>query len=279
MMYVIRAFGRSLRAFMKDEGFHLSASISYFLIVSLVPLSLLIVTLFGYLMGENPDLYQFALSRLISFFPSVTEGITAELKNLITFKGISAVTFFIYCFLSLQLFYSMEHAMNVIFNIPKRRHFFISLLWSILIVTLVIIFLVFAFTLSSFAGLFHKHSVNIFGVAVGIKFAILLKYIVPYLLVMLVFTAIFMIVPQARVRPSHAMLGALLVTTFWEVGKHFFTWYVKHTVYFGTIYGSLTTFILALLWVYYSSCIVLLGGEFVYHLHTGGRVKPPLPSI
>jgi membrane protein len=278
-MYLISAFGRSLRSFIRDEGFYLSASISYFLIVSLVPLSLLIVTLFGYLLGENPDLYQFALSRLISFFPSVTEGITAELKNLIIFKGISAVTFFIYCFLSLQLFYSMEHAMNLIFNIPKRRHFFLSILWSILIVTLVIAFLLLAFSLSLFAGFFQTHSINIFGVAVGIKIAILLKYIIPYLLVMMVFTAIFMIVPQARVRPSHAILGALQVTLFWEAGKYFFTWYVKHMVYFGTIYGSLTTFIFALLWVYYSSCVVLLGGEFVYHLHTGGREKPPLPSI
>ncbi len=278
-MFVIRAFGRSLKGFLNDEGFYLSASISYFLIVSLVPLSLLIVTLFGHLLGESQDLYQFALSRLISFFPSVTEGITNELKNLITFKGISAVTLFIYCFLSLQLFYSMEHAMNVIFNAPKRRHFFASILWSILIVTLVIIFLILAFSLSSFAGFFSEHSINIMGVAVGLKLAIFLKYIAPYILVLLVFTALFMIVPQARVRPGHALFGAVLVTLFWDVGKYFFTWYVKHVVYLGTIYGSLTTFILALLWVYYSSCVVLLGGEFVHHLHTGGREKPPMPSI
>ncbi|HDH06596.1 MAG TPA: hypothetical protein ENH01_12980 [Nitrospirae bacterium] len=33
--------------------------------------------------------------------------------------------------------------------------------------------------------------------------------------------------------------------------------------YIGTIYGSLTTFILFLLWMYYLSCIFLLGAEFV----------------
>lgn len=270
-MIIIRSFVRSLRAFVQDDGFYLSASISYFLIVSLVPLSLLIVTLFGYLLGESQELYQFALSRLVNFFPSVTKGITAELKNLIIFKGISAVTFFIYCFLSLQLFYSMEHAMNVIFNVPKKRHFFISILWSILIVTLVMIFLILAFSLSSFAGLFSKHSIDIFGVAVGVKLAIFLKYIVPYLLVLSVFTSIFMIVPQAKVHLLHAVSGAFVVTVLWEAGKYFFTWYVKHMVYFGTIYGSLTTFIFALLWVYYSSCVVLLGGEFVHSLSTSGR--------
>ncbi len=265
-MYLIKSFGRSIPAFIKDECFYLSASISYFLIVSLVPLSLLIVTLFGYVLGESQDIYQFALSRLISFFPTVTGGITAELKKIITYKGISVITLFIYGFLSLQLFYSMEHAMNVIFKVSKKRHFLLSLLWSIITVTLVIIFLLLSFTVSSFAGVFAKYPINILGIEIGYKAGIFLKYIAPFILVLSTFTAIYMIVPRVRVPLKYAFSGAILVTVLWELGKHFFTWYVKNVIYFGAIYGSLTTFILFLLWVYYSSCIFLLGGEFVSNL-------------
>ncbi|MDO8282303.1 MAG: YihY/virulence factor BrkB family protein [Thermodesulfovibrionia bacterium] len=262
-MHVIRSFGRSLNAFIQDDCLYLSASISYFLIVSIVPLSLMILALFGYFIGESQDLYQFALAGLISAFPSVTSSVTAELQNLIIFRGISFFTFLVYCFLSLQLYYSMEHAMNVIFDVPQKRHFLISILWSILIVTLVMLSLILAFTLSSFAVIFHGHPMNIFGIAVGVKLGIFLKYIAPYLLVLSVFTAIFMIVPKARVRPLHAFLGSVLVAILWDIGKNFFTWYVKNVADLGMIYGSLTTFIFALVWVYYSSCIVLLGGEFV----------------
>ncbi|MCK5506106.1 MAG: YihY/virulence factor BrkB family protein, partial [Thermodesulfovibrionia bacterium] len=60
--------------------------------------------------------------------------------------------------------------------------------------------------------------------------------------------------------------GALLLTVLLELAKHFFTWFVKNLAYIGTIYGSLTTFILFLLWMYYLSCIFLLGGEFVNNL-------------
>ena len=56
-MYLIRAFGNSLTAFFRDECFYLAASLSYFLIVALVPLSLLIVALFCYMLGGNQDLY------------------------------------------------------------------------------------------------------------------------------------------------------------------------------------------------------------------------------
>ena len=60
--------------------------------------------------------------------------------------------------------------------------------------------------------------------------------------------------------------GAMLVTLLWELAKHLFTFLVKNIGYIGTIYGSLTTFILFLLWMYYLSCIFLLGGQFVNNL-------------
>jgi membrane protein len=268
-VYLIKSFGKSIHAFIKDQCFYLAASISYFLIVSLVPLSLLIVTLFGYILGKNQEIYQFALSRLISSFPSVTSGITTELGKIITYKSLSMITFFIYGFLSLELFYSMEHAMNVIFKVPKKRHFLLSIFWTIFTVTLVIIFLLISFTLSSIAGVFKEHSLSIFGIEIGYKAGIFLKYIAPFILVLLTFTAVYMIIPNVKVSFKNAFLGALFVTILWELAKHFFTWYVKNVIHFGTIYGSLTTFILFLLWMYYLSCIFLLGGEFVNNLNQG----------
>ncbi len=269
-MYIVKNFGNSLTSFFRDECFYLAASIAYFLIVSLVPLSLLIIALFGYLLGVNQELYQFLLSRLISFFPTVTSGITNELRNLITYRGISMITFVVYGFLSLQLFYSVEHAMNVIFKVPKKRHFLLSLFWTVFIVTLVIIFWLISFTVSSVASVFKQLPMDIFGLKVGYEAAIFLRYIAPFLLVLSTFTAVYKIVPQVKVSLQDAFAGSLLVTVLWELAKHLFTWAVKNAAYIGTIYGSLTTFILFLLWMYYLSCIFLLGGEFVNHLGRRG---------
>ena len=259
--------GKSITGFLRDECFYLAASISYFLIVALVPLSLLVVTLFGHLLGQNQELYQYALSRLVSSFPSVTSEITNELRNIITYKGISIITLVMYAFLSLQLFYSIEHAMNIIFKVPKRRHFLLSLFWSVFTITLLIIFLLLSFTLSSVAGVFKGNPVSVFGIAVGYKAGLFIGYIAPFLLVLSTFTAIYLIIPSAKVSLKNAFAGSLLVTVMWELAKHFFTWYVKNVIHFGTIYGSLSTFILFLLWMYYLSSIFLLGGEFVNNLN------------
>ena len=265
-MYLIRTLGSSVTSFFRNECLNLAASIAYFLIVSLVPLSLLLVTLFGYMLGGNQELYNFLLSKLVDFFPAVTSGITDELSNLITYKGISFVTFFIYSFLALQLFYSIERAMDVIFKVPKKRHFLLSFLWTILIVTLVIFFWVISFTVSSLAGFFYEHPMNVWGMQFGYRAAILLKYVAPFVLVLLTFTTVFKIVPHVKVHTRHAFAGAMLVTVLWELAKHLFTFAVRNLTYIGTIYGSLTTFILFLLWMYYVSCIFLLGGQFVNNL-------------
>jgi membrane protein len=218
------------------------------------------------MLGGNQELYHFLLSKLINFFPAVTSGITNELRNIITYRGISLITFFIYGFLALQLFYSVEHAMNVIFKVPKKRHFLLSLFWTIFIVTLVIIFWLLSFTVSSVAGVFRHYPLNMFGIRLGYEAAIILKYVAPFVLVLLTFTAVYKIVPQVKISLKDAFLGSLLVTILWELAKHFFTWSVRNIAYIGTIYGSLTTFILFLLWMYYLSCIFLLGGEFVNSL-------------
>jgi membrane protein len=265
-VYLVRVTGKSITAFVKDDCFYLAAAISYFLIVAIVPLSLLIVSLFGYFLGQNQEIYQYALSRLVSLFPSVTSGVTNELRNIITYKGISIITLIIYGFLSLQLFYSIEHAMNAIFNVPKKRHFLLSMFWTIITVTLLIIFLLLSFALSSVAGLLKGRVINIVGIEIGYKAGIFFKYIAPFLLVLATFAAIYTIMPAVKVSLKNAFKGALFVTILWELAKHFFTWYVKNVIHFGTIYGSLTTFILFLLWMYYLSCIFLFGGEFVKNL-------------
>lgn len=266
-MYLIRTLGSSVTAFFRNECFYLAASIAYFLIVSLVPLGLLLVALFGYMLGGNQELYSFLLSKLAGFFPAVTSGITDELGNLITYKqGISLITFFIYSFLALQLFYSIERAMDLIFSVPKKRHFLLSLFWAVFIVTLVIVFWVISFTVSTAAGFFYDHPMSMMGIELGYNAAILLKYVAPFVLVLLTFTTVFKIVPHVKVHTRHAFAGAMLVTVLWELAKHLFTLVVKNIGYIGTIYGSLTTFILFLLWMYYLSCIFLLGGQFVNNL-------------
>ncbi|MBI4699444.1 MAG: YihY/virulence factor BrkB family protein, partial [Nitrospirae bacterium] len=128
------------------------------------------------------------------------------------------------------------------------------------------IFLLFSFTASSVVVLAKNYLAHFLGLKTGLKTDILLRYIMPFILVFLTFTVIYVIIPRIRISWLNAFKGALLVTVMWEAAKYFFTWYVRNVTHLGTIYGSLTTFILFLVWFYYSSCIFLFGAEVVNNL-------------
>ena len=269
-MKYLRIIVRSTIDFFKDGGVMLAASISYFTMMTIMPFSLFLITIFGYLLGHYPGFYQFLANRLISFFPSVTSEITKELGKLITFKGIGTFSIVLYGILSYQLFSSIENALNVIFKITKGRHFFWSIFLSIIITTLIITIILLSFLATSFIPLLKHLKMMFPSLRVGMIAGFLIRYVVPFMVILFTVTVVYIFLPKKKVKLSHAYNGAFFTTAFHEIAKNIFTWYVGSIVKFGTIYGPLTAFVVFLLWVYYSSCIFLIGAEIV---HNQGQYK------
>ena len=138
-MKFLKVFLRSFIDFFRDGGLMLAGSISYFSMMALVPLCIFLITVFGSVLGHYQEFYLFFSNKLSNFFPEITSEITEELRKLIVYKGIGTLSLFLYGFLSLQLFASIEHALNIIFEVKKKRTFF----WSLLISLLMIMFLIF----------------------------------------------------------------------------------------------------------------------------------------
>jgi membrane protein len=89
-------------------------------------------------------------------------------------------------------------------------------------------------------------------------------------------SALYLILPNTKVPLKHALLGGLLTTVLLEIAKHLFTLYMlTAAVRYGAIYGSLTSVVIFLLWVFYAASIFLIGGEVVYNLGSAqaGDVK------
>jgi len=263
----IKIIVRSFIDFFRDGGLMLAGSISYFMMMALVPFCLFLMTIFGSILGQYPGFYKFLSSKLIDFFPTITSGITAELRKLITFKEIGTISIMLYGVLSYQVFSSLENALNVIFKVKKKRHLFWSLILSLVTVTLIVIMILASFSATSLIPLLKALRPVFPELRIGLITGFLVGYVVPFFMVLFTFTMLYILLPSTNVRISHAFVGALLATVLSEVAKHLFTWYVGTFVKLGTVYGSLTTFVVFLLWVFYSSCIFLIGAEMVHNLH------------
>jgi membrane protein len=91
-----------------------------------------------------------------------------------------------------------------------------------------------------------------------------LKYLFPFFFTFWMCFLIYKIIPNKKIHFKTALLAALFTGLLWEVSKQLFGWYVLHLGRFSVLYGSLSTLAIFFLWVYYSSVILLLGGEVAF---------------
>ena len=87
-------------------------------------------------------------------------------------------------------------------------------------------------------------------------------HLVPLATSVLLFEIAYVLLPNLRVRWTHALPGALLAAVLFEAGKLGFAWYVSNLASFSLVYGSLSTVIVLMVWIYISAIILLIGAEF-----------------
>ena len=81
-------------------------------------------------------------------------------------------------------------------------------------------------------------------------------------LVFLVFALLYKEAPTIEIRWRQVVPGAVLATLLTEVGKQLFLAYVDHVANLEDTFGSLSSFMVLLLWLYVSAIALLVGAEY-----------------
>ena len=89
------------------------------------------------------------------------------------------------------------------------------------------------------------------------------------------FALMFKVLPDAEVEWQSVWLGAFLTAVLFTIGKFLLGIYFGQAEP-GATFGTAGSIILIMLWVYYSSLILLFGAEFtqVYARNNGHRIEP-----
>jgi membrane protein len=99
-------------------------------------------------------------------------------------------------------------------------------------------------------------------------------------LIIVLFAMIYQVLPDARIRWRDVWVGALVTALLFVFGKHLLGLYLGNSAT-ASVYGAAGSVVVILLWVYYSSQILLFGAEFtrVYANRRGERVRPTPNAI
>lgn len=88
----------------------------------------------------------------------------------------------------------------------------------------------------------------------------LLNWLVSFGVTVLLFAAIYKILPDVRIRWRNVWLGAAVAALLFSIGRYLIGLYLGRSS-LGSIYGAAGSFVIILLWVYYSAQILFFGAE------------------
>ena len=86
------------------------------------------------------------------------------------------------------------------------------------------------------------------------------------LMVSMVMTFLYRFIPNTHVRFGAALVGGVCAGTAWTAGGFFFTRFVASSTQTALIYAGFAIVILALIWIYVSWMILLLGAQIAFYV-------------
>ena len=94
-------------------------------------------------------------------------------------------------------------------------------------------------------------------------FATVASHLASFVLVFAIVSVLYTIVPYKRLHWLEVVPGALVAALLFEVGKTLFVLYLDNVGNLRAVYGSLTSVIVLMLWLYFSGRVLLFGVEVI----------------
>lgn len=258
---VMKSIFLAFKDFYKDEGVFLSAALAYFSILSLIPLTMFVVNILLNITQEE-KIIQFVYGKIVSFFPSVEIQMIKELRKILSSKEVSTLSLILYGFFSLQLFTAIEFSLNKIFKTVKKRNFLMSAIASFIVILFIIASVAASFTFTYIAKILKP--LKIYEIDQVLRY--FFKYVIPFLLIFMIVGFLYKFLPQKKLSSKAVLIGTFITTVFIEVAKHLFTFYVMKVIKISTLYGSVSTFLILLMWLFYGWAVFFYGAEVIKNL-------------
>jgi membrane protein len=260
-----------------------AAGLVYTTMLAIVPLLALSFSLlkgFGFHHRMEPLLLNF-LAPLGPRSEELTASVIGFVDN-VQGSALAGVSLGLLIFTALSMAQRVEDGFNFVWRVDRPRSFArrFSEYLSVMLVGPVIMTIAMGLTatVASTTVIERMQQVEPFG-----SLIVSLGQMMPYLLVIAAFTFLYAFVPNTTVRVRSALLGGLLAGGLWAATGELFAEFVAGASRTEAIYSGFAIVIVAMLWLYVSWLILLLGAQFTfYHQNPDylslGRATPTMSN-
>jgi membrane protein len=272
----------SAKGFMDDRLMKMSAALSYYMIFSMGPLLLIMITLCGIFFGR--DAVEGKVYAQLNGF--VGHDTASQLQTIIQHAGISgkgALPTILGIGLLIvgasSVFAEMQESINIIWSVKSKpgsglNSFLKNRLLSFSMIVSLAFLLLISLGISALINLLgNRLQLRFPGISVVIIY--LINLFITITITTFIFAVVFKVLPDAKIRWRDVLIGAVATMILFLLGKFGISFYISKSN-IGSAYGATGSLIVILVWVYYSAMILYFGAEFTkyYAVHVGDEIKP-----
>ncbi|MGI8955610.1 MAG: YihY/virulence factor BrkB family protein [Chthoniobacterales bacterium] len=276
-------FRETFRQWLEDKAPQLGAALAYYTVFSLAPLILVLLAILGLIFRHDPAGAWEKMTAQLGYFLDrsaidVIQGIAqkASQKDKSIWATIIGVALAL--FGASGVFGQLQDALNTIWGVKAKPGggiwgFLRGRFLSFAMVGGICFLLLVSMTMESLLKAFSHYVQGMLPGGIVIALAVYLVF--DLALVVLILAVIFKVLPDAKIRWRDVWIGALLTALLFALGKWALGLYLGSGAA-ASAYGAASSLITLLLWIYYSSQILLFGAEFtqVYADHFGAHIVP-----
>lgn len=265
---IITLLKKSFKKYVKDDPIRLAGTTAFFLVIAIAPITIMLTTVAGTLISKSTIKEKVVMEAESAFGKQGQDFVLNVIENAETQKKQSIIPFIIgivtILVLSTTLFSVVQNSINYVWRVrpkPERKAMKILIDRGLSFGMILGIGVLILITLIFDTGL------AILSNFIGEDFPTLALWVIKVLNVILslgiatvVFALIYKFLPDAKISWKVTWMGAWITSFLFTAGKYLIGILLKSSGV-GDLYGTASSFIILLLWLFYSSLIFYFGAE------------------
>ena len=237
-----------------------AAQSAFFMVLSLIPIILLLMTLIQYTPITKADI----LRAVYELFPRTIRGTMVSIVNEVYNQSLATipVTILVAMWSAGRGVLAITNGLNSMHGKPETRNYIFlrirAAFYTVLMIVAIVAILVVLGFGNSISLLVNEY-VPVFQYITD--FIIEIRTVASMLIVVPLALCIYRFLPNHKVRLRYQLPGAIFTAFGWALASFIFSIYMDVFRGFSSMYGSLTTIVLIMLWLYFCMYVLLLGGE------------------